>query len=119
MKQLLLTTVVCIAFVFIFSLVYFISHSASVKALSLFNKTSSTTAKASTTNVTGEPPKELSCTRTARLPNDPLFDRALSVIAEKTQFERTLDMFPYFPASLINCIKVNTSSVHTQNGAEG
>jgi len=119
MRRLLLTVVSCIAFILIFSLAYYISRGATVKALSLFNKTSSTTAKPSTTNVTGEPPKELSCTRTTRLDNDPLFDRALSVIAEKTQFERTLDMFPYFPASLVNCIKVNMSNVHTQNGAEG
>jgi len=66
--------------------------------------------------------KELGCTRTIRLDNDPQYDRALSLLHQKLEGwnpnnDPSENYFP--PANLINCIKVIEGDVKGDTGAEG
>lgn len=79
----------------------------------------------------GEDGKEqtdpISCTRTSRLENDPNYDRALSLIAEKYQSweeNQPTSVYQYgwrffFPSKLTNCIKIVENNALEVEGAEG
>lgn len=72
------------------------------------------------TNV--ETAKELGCTRTTQLENNPQYDRALSLLHQKLEGwnpnnDPSENYFP--PANLINCIKVIEADVKGTTGAEG
>jgi hypothetical protein len=61
----------------------------------------------------------INCSRTTRLDNEPHYDRALSLVAEKSQLMRGTGLLNEFDKELVNCIKITTSDVHSENGAEG
>jgi len=69
------------------------------------------------------PPKPLTCTRTTRLKNDQKYDRALSLVYEKVyqgeEHQSVWTSYNYFPAQLVNCIKVDAKNVKAEMKAEG
>ena len=79
--------------------------------------------KDKTTSVKNELTVETRCTRNARLENEPKFDRALSLVYEKVrqgeEHRSVWTSYNYFPAQLVNCIKVDTKNVKAEIEAEG
>lgn len=66
----------------------------------------------------------VSCTRTTRLENKPVYDRALSFIGEKyslwdVEYLSGQYSYSYFPSKLVNCIKVEESNLKNTTGEEG
>lgn len=75
-------------------------------------------------NVKKEEPKIISCTRTTRLENKPVYDRALSFIGEKyslwdKEYLNGEESYSYFPSQLVNCIKINEGNLRNTTGGEG
>jgi len=75
-----------------------------------------------------ETPAQILCTRTTRLENDPQYDRALSLIQQRVdenskwwdKYGEDKDLrFKYFPAQLINCIKIAEDESKNTSGIEG
>jgi len=70
----------------------------------------------------GETETEVGCTRTTRLDNEPIYDRALSLITEKYAiWEKTGSDYPlnYFPSQLTNCVKIIETNIKSSTNAEG
>lgn len=67
--------------------------------------------------------KNVTCTRTTRLENQPQYDRALSLIEERyKQWEETGETkgsWYFFPSQLVNCIKILEGDVRNTSGVEG
>ena len=68
--------------------------------------------------------KDVGCTRTTRLTNDPVYDRALSIIEEKYKTweqggKSNYGTWHFFPSQLVNCIKVVEGNVRNTTEAEG
>lgn len=66
----------------------------------------------------------LSCTRTTRLENKPVYDRALSFIGEKysgwdKEYLTGTNSWSSFPSQLVNCIKIEEKNVKNTTGEEG
>ena len=67
---------------------------------------------------------DASCTRTKRLENKPVYDRALSFIGEKyglwdKEYLNGEDSYSYFPSQLVNCIKIDEGNLKNTTGEEG
>lgn len=80
-------------------------------------------SKDKATLVKNEPAIEARCTRNVRLENEPRFDRALSLVYEKVrqgeEHRSVWTSYNYFPAQLVNCIKVDAKNVKAEIEAEG
>lgn len=68
--------------------------------------------------------KQVSCSRTTRLDNKPVYDRALSFIEEKykpwdEEFLGGLYSYSTFPSQLTNCIKIDEDNLRNTTGEEG
>lgn len=91
--------------------------------LGKINTRTNNASKDKTTSTTNEPATEAGCTRNERLENEPRFDRALSLVYEKVhegEKDRSVwASYNYFPAQLVNCIKVETKNVGAEIGAQG
>lgn len=66
----------------------------------------------------------ISCTRTTRLENKPVYDRALSFIGEKylmwdEEYFSNTNSWSFFPSQLVNCIKIEEKNVKNTTGEEG
>jgi hypothetical protein len=61
------------------------------------------------------------CSRSTRLTNIPAYDRALSLIEERTNFAQANGWasWNFFPPQLINCIVVISAETRDETGAEG
>lgn len=92
--------------------------SASIVAPSPLPLTDQTTGTASDTNT-----NNISCNRTARLENEPRYDRALSLIEEKysawEEWEDRKGLGYFFPSRLVNCIKIIEGDIRNSEGLEG
>jgi len=96
--------------------IYLFTNNSQLKFEKKDNKISLTT--------TDETTKVVGCTRTTRLENKPVYDRALSLIQEKYSTwekggESNKGTFYFFPSQLVNCIKVVEGNVRDTTEAEG
>jgi hypothetical protein len=65
----------------------------------------------------------VSCTRTTRLDNKPVYDRALSFIQEKyspwdNEYLSGKNSYSYFVSQLVNCIKIDEGNLKNTTGEE-
>ncbi|MBI2036219.1 hypothetical protein HYT17_01140 [Candidatus Microgenomates bacterium] len=114
-KRIRITAVIILLVVAAFG-IYFFVNNQQVKFEKNDNKTPLSTSD-ETTKVVG-------CTRTTRLENKPVYDRALSLINEKyTTWEQggksNFGTWYFFPSQLVNCIKVVDGNVRNTTEAEG
>lgn len=112
-KRIRITTVVFMLIAIAFG-IYFL-----VKNQQIWEKENKTPS-----NTSGEIAKVAGCTRTTRLDNKPVYDRALSLIHEKyTTWEQggksNFGTWYFFPSQLVNCVKVVDGNVRNTTEAEG
>ncbi|OGK62270.1 hypothetical protein A2334_02420 [Candidatus Roizmanbacteria bacterium RIFOXYB2_FULL_38_10] len=75
-----------------------------------------------TSNLT-QTPEIVDCTRTTRQKNEPQYDRALSLIAQKYSLWEDSgegeDSWYFFPSRLVNCIRIIEDDTRGSSGVEG